>query len=123
MARTFLTLSFLAFAAFASAQDREINIVDSPDMVALADTRTALVDKASKLSTEQTAQVKDLYLKVERQMAAIHLRLDSAEPKMAQEDKDRDLAGQYANWDKWTNDQLSHILSQDQMAKWLAANK
>lgn len=123
MARNLATLAFLAVAAVASAQDRQINIVDSPEMMAVVEKRTALVDKATALSTEQTAQVKDVFLRVERQMTAIHMRLDMAEPKMSLEDKEQDMKAHYAHWDQWTNDQLSHILNEGQFAKWVAVNK
>lgn len=123
MARNLVTLAFLAFAAVASAQDRQINIVDSPEMMAVVEKRTALVDKATDLSTEQTAQVKEMYLRVERQMAAIHMRLDMAEPKMSLEDKEQDMKAHYTHWDQWTEDQLGHILTESQAAKWAAVNK
>lgn len=123
MARTFITLAFMAIAAVASAQDRQVNITDTPEMMVVVEKRTALLDKTTDLTAEQTTQVKDVYLKVERQMAAINARFDMSEPPMSREDRETEMKPQYEHWDRWTNDQLSHILTAEQMAKWAAVNK
>ena len=123
MARTFITLAFLVVAAVASAQERQVNFTDTPEMMAVVEKRTALVDKTTDLTVEQTAQVKEVYLKVERQFAALHFRFENSEPKMSAEDREQDMKPHYEQWDHWTNDQLTTILTPAQMTKWTAAQK
>lgn len=125
MARTLITLAFVGIVGLANAQDaqdRQINVTETPAMAAVVEKRVALVDKTVNLSAEQREKVTDVYKRVETQFAAINARYDMAEG-MTAADKEADMKLHYQHWDTWTNDQLSHILSEAQMTKWAAANK
>lgn len=125
MARTLITLAFIGIVGLANAQDaqdRQINVTETPAMAAVVEKRVALVDKTVTLSAEQREKVTDVYKRVETQFAAINARYDMAEG-MTAADKESDMKLHYQHWDTWTNDQLSHILTEAQMAKWVAANK
>ena len=125
MARTLITLAFVGIVGLANAQDaqdRQINVTETPAMAAVVEKRVALVDKTVDLSAEQREKVTEVYKRVETQFAAINARYDMAEG-MTAADKEADMKLHYQHWDTWTNDQLSHILSEAQMAKWAAANK
>ena len=56
MARTFITLAFMAIAAVASAQDRQVNITDTPEKMDVVERRTALLDKSTDLTAVQPTQ-------------------------------------------------------------------
>lgn len=125
MARTLITLAFVGIVGLANAQDaqdRQINVTETPAMTAVVEKRVALVDKTVSLSAEQREKVTDVYKRVETQFAAINARYEMAEG-MTAADKEADMKLHYQHWDTWTNDQLSHILSEAQMTKWTAANK
>lgn len=125
MARTFITLAFIGIVGLANAQDaqdRQINVTETPAMAAVVEKRVALVDKTVSLSAEQREKVTEVYKRVETQFAAINARYEMAEG-MTAADKEADMKLHYQHWDTWTNDQLSHILTEAQMAKWAAANK
>lgn len=126
MARTLITLAFVGIVGLASAQDsqdsRINNLTETPAMAAVVEKRVALVDKTVNLSAEQREKVTEVYRKVETQFAAINARYEMAEG-MTAADKEADMKLHYQHWDTWTNDQLSHILSEAQMTKWTAANK
>ncbi|MFZ1687781.1 MAG: hypothetical protein WAU70_10190 [Flavobacteriales bacterium] len=123
MLRNLLLVSILAFSGAATAQDRPITIVDPPERLAIAEKHTAAVDKAASLTADQAAEVNDMFLKVERQIAALRARMDTAEPKMSEEQKEKDMKVHETRWNQWTNDQLRTILTEQQMTKWMAAGK
>lgn len=85
-------------------------------MRANAAKHTVQVDKAVTLTAEQKPQVTEVYMAVERQLAAMNQRFDAA--GMSQEDRAAEMRPQWANLDRMVEERLTGILSADQLGKW-----
>ena len=115
MVRTLLTLAFCGLFAAASAQ----NIQDTEAMKTKAKDRTELVDHTVSLTSAQKEQVQEVYMEVERYMAALEFRFKD-QPK---ETRDADMPAQYANMDRFESEKLATILTADQFTVWSEARK
>ncbi|MBL7962430.1 MAG: hypothetical protein JNM31_01175 [Flavobacteriales bacterium] len=116
MFRTLTALAFSALTTFVAAQDRT---ADTPEMLATATERTAVVDRTVSLNATQKEEVNAMYVEVERYMAAIRQRY-AGQP---QEVIDGDMPLQYANMDRYVTDRLATILTPEQYSRWQEANK
>ena len=115
MVRTLATLLFCAALTAVSAQERDIQIQDTPAMEAKANERTELVSKTvGGLTAEQTAQLKDVYMQVERHLAMVDQRMQG----IPQADRDPDMEHVYTNMENFEHQQMHTILTPAQMAKW-----
>lgn len=121
MQRLFASLIFCAAAVIATAQSRTITVTDTDAMRASAGKHTALVDQAVTLNADQTAQVREVYMDMERKLDGMNQRFDSA--KMTKEEREAEMAPQWASLEKLVDHRLSEILSGDQLAKWREAAK
>jgi hypothetical protein len=116
MQRLFASLLFCAAVVTASAQTRETQVTDTETMRVNAAKHTTQVDKAVMLTAEQKPQVTEVYMAVERQLAAMNQRFEMA--GMSQEDRAAEMRPQWANLDRMVDERLSGILSADQLTKW-----
>lgn len=121
MIRTVATILFSAAIVVANAQSREITVQDSEAMMAKATERMELVDKTTILTSDQKAQVTEVYMQIERQMNALEQRFAIA--KASPEAKEADMKYQYENMDRYAEEKLATILTTEQHAKWLEASK
>jgi len=119
MRKSILTLSFVFVALALTAQESQVAVRDTPQMTAKAAERTALVHKTVTLTDEQTAQVTEAYLQVERYHQAIEQRFEGQPAEV----KEADMPAQYANMDDHVEKRLAVILTPEQLAKWHEANK
>ncbi len=119
MRRSILTLSFVAIAAMASAQERQIKVVDTPQMKAKAEERTELVNRTVKLNEAQRAQVLDAYLEVERYRDALRQRFEGQPPEVVE----GDMPGQYKVMDEMVEKRLNAVLTEDQLRVWNEASR
>jgi hypothetical protein len=115
MVRTLLTFVLCGTFAVASAQ----NIQDTEAMKSKAKERMERVDHSVSLTGSQKEQVEQVYLEVERYMAALEFRFKD-QPK---ETRDGDMPGQYANMERFEQEKLATILTKEQYAVWQEAIK
>jgi hypothetical protein len=121
MQRLFASLLFCAVATFASAQSREINVKDTDAMRTNAAKHAQQVDAAVTLSDDQKPRVNEVYMIVERRLAAMDQRFDVA--GMSAEDRAVEMKSQWAGVEQMVDFQLAQILTADQMNKWHEAMK
>ena len=121
MQRLFASLMFCAVATFASAQNRDINVKDTDAMRANAAKHAQQVDAAVILSEEQKPRVNEVYMVVERRLAAMNQRFDMA--GMSTEDRAAEMKSQWVGVEQMVEFQLAQILDKDQMVKWHEAVK
>ncbi len=114
MRRSILTVSFAAFALLASAQERQIKVVDTPQMKAKAAERTELVHRTVNLSESQRTQVLDAFLEVERYNDALRQRFEGQPPEVVQ----GDMVGQYKVMDEMLEKRLNTVLTEEQLKLW-----
>lgn len=116
MQRLFASILFCAAAAIASAQSRDIQVKDTDTMRANAEKHATQVDQAVTLNAEQKAQVKEVYMDIERKLAAMDQRFAMA--NMSKEDREAEMGPQWAGLERLVDQRLSGILSTQQLAKW-----
>ena len=121
MIRTLATLLFVGASAMLSAQHRDIIVTDSDAMRANARKHTELVDRTVGLTAEQTTQVNDMYMQVERQVDGMNQRMDMA--GMTEADKKAEMAPQWALLEQMVANKLDQIFTPEQRQKWLDATK
>jgi len=121
MQRILATLTFCAAAAFATAQSREINVVDTDAMRASAAKHTELVNKTVTLDQDQKARVQEIYMNYERQLDGLNQRFTMG--GLSAEEREAEMAPQWAMMEKAVDDQLATILSPEQLGKWQEARK
>lgn len=116
MQRLFASILFCAAASLASAQSRDIQVKDTDAMRANAQKHTTQVDQAVTLNAEQKAQVNEVYMDVERKLAAMDQRFAMA--NMSKEEREAEMGPQWASLDRLVDQRLSGILSSQQMKTW-----
>ncbi len=121
MQRLFASLLFCAVATFASAQSREITVTDTDAMRANAAKHAQQVDAAVGLTGEQKPRVNEVYMVVERRLAAMDQRFDKA--GMSPEDRAVEMKSQWVGVEQMVEFQLAQILTPDQITKWHEAIK
>lgn len=114
MRRSILTLSFASFAVLASAQERQVKVVDTPQMKAKAEERTELVHRTVNLTEAQRAQVLDAYLEVERYRDALRQRFEGQPAEVVE----GDMPGQYKVMDEMVETRLNAVLTEEQLKVW-----
>lgn len=105
--------------AFTGLSAQQIEMTEA--MKAKAKEHMELVDKTVTLNADQKPQVEDVYLQVERQMAAVEQRF--AKAGITGEQKEADMKSQIANMDRFVNERLATILTPEQNEKWAEASK
>lgn len=121
MQRILATLTFCAAATFAMAQSREITVTDTDAMRASAAKHTELVHRTVTLDDDQRAKVQEIYMNYERQLDGLNQRF--AIGGLSPEEREAEMAPQWASMEKAVDDQLATILNADQLSKWLEARK
>lgn len=112
LAATFLSLGGL------QAQERVEPVQDTPEMREKALARTEAVGTTvGGLNAEQEEKVMDMYMQVERHLAAIAERM-SHQPEA---DRNADMKHVYASVDAFEQRQLNEILTEGQLDQWKAA--
>lgn len=119
MVRTLVTALLLSASFSVLAQETAVKPVDSPEMIANATKHMELVDRSARLNKDQEAKVLEIYLKQERQVKALQLRMQG-QPKA---DVEADMRGQYQIMDETIQRELSATLNPDQMNRWVEDSK
>lgn len=121
MQRILASLLFIGASIVLNAQHREITVTDTDAMRANARKYTAFVHKAADLSAEQTAQVNELYMQVERQVNGMEQRMAMA--GMSEDDKKAEMVPQWESLERMVAGRLQQILTAEQYGKWTEASK
>lgn len=121
MQRFFASLTFCAAALFATAQSRDITVVDTDAMRASASKHTAMVDQTATLDAEQKTKVQEIYMNYERQLDGLNQRFSKA--GLTPEQREAEMAPQWTALESAVDKQLADVLTADQMGKWREARK
>jgi len=121
MQRLLASFVFVGVSLVLNAQHREIFVTDTDAMRANARKHTEMVHEAAVLSAEQTAQVNELYMQVERQVDGMNQRMAMA--GMSEADKKVEMVPHWASLDRMVASRLQQILTPEQYAKWDEASK
>ena len=116
MLRSIFTLALAAAMSAVSAQTIEVT-------EAMADKASAKTDLVSTtvggVNENQRAEINAAYLEMEKYAAALEMRFAGQPP----EQKEADMPAQVANMDRFIQEKLSTILSEEQFTAWKEASK
>lgn len=121
MQRTLATLTFCAAALFATAQSRDIKVVDTDAMRVSATKHTELVHKTVTLDADQRAKVQEVYMNYERQLDGLNQRFEIG--GLSKEEREAEMAPQWASLERMVDEQLATILNPEQLGKWQEARR
>lgn len=116
MLRSILTLALAVAMSAVSAQTIEV----TEAMTAKANEKTDLVaSTVGGVNENQRAEINAAYLEMEKYAAALELRFAGQPP----EQKEADMPAQIANMDRFIQEKLSTILTEEQFNAWKEASK
>ena len=121
MQRLFASFVFAAAALLATAQSHDITVTDTEAMRTSASKHTTLVDQTVTLDADQKAKVQEIYMNYERRLDGMNQRFDKA--KLTKEEREAEMAPQWASLEKAVDQQLADVLKGEQMTKWREARK
>lgn len=121
MQRLLASILFVGASLALSAQHREITVTDNDAMRANARKHTELVHRTVGLSAEQTTQVNELYMQVERQVNGMEQRMAMA--GMSEADRKVEMVPQWESIERMVAGRLQQILTPEQYGQWAESSK
>jgi hypothetical protein len=116
MLRSIATLALVAAFGAASAQD--IPVTEA--MTAKAKAKTDLVaSTVGGINENQRTEINAAYLEMEKYAAALEMRFAGQPP----EQREADMPAQVANMDRFIQEKLSTILTEQQYTAWKEASR